>query len=308
VARKQNGFFTVHKQQCKEALTELVRRPLGNFLTLAVLAFALTLPASFYLLAKNVTLVAQAWQNPTQLTLYLEHSIADPVASQFSDQLQSWPEIDSVEYISPRQGLQDFREHAGFDQALSLLDENPLPAVVVVRPIADWQGSDKATQLAAKIRIEPTVNEVRLDSDWLQRLAAIKELAVTLAVLMSGLMLFAVFLIVGNTLRLQVQNQKDEIQVMKLVGATDSFILRPYLYTGVWYGLIGGIVAWVLTAIITILLDDAVAKLASLYDSSFRMIGLRWDEALILLMIASFLGLLAARLSAGRHLKEIEPI
>ncbi|MCW8329526.1 permease-like cell division protein FtsX [Photobacterium sp. SDRW27] len=308
MARKQNGFFAVHKQQCQEALTELMRRPLGNFLTLAVLAFALTLPASFYLLAKNVTLVAQAWQNPTQLTLYLEQNIADPVASQFSDQLQSWPEVESVDYISPRQGLQDFREHAGFDQALSLLDENPLPAVVVVRPVVAWQGSDKAIQLAAKIRTEPTVNEVRLDSDWLQRLAAIKELAVTLALLMSGLMLFAVFLIVGNTLRLQVQNQKDEIQVMKLVGATDSFILRPYLYTGVWYGLIGGIVAWVLTAIVTILLDGAVAKLASLYDSSFRMVGLRWDETLILLMTASFLGLLAARLSAGRHLKEIEPI
>lgn len=308
MARKQTGFFTAHKQQCQGALTDLVRRPLGNFLTLAVLAFALTLPASFYLLAKNVALVAQGWQNPTQLTLYLDQHISEPVANQFSEQLQSWPEIDSVDYISPQQGLQDFREHGGFDQALSLLDENPLPAVVVVRPAAGWQSSEQATQLAAKIRTEPTVEEVRLDSDWLQRLAAIKDLAITLALLMSGLMLFAVFLIVGNTLRLQVQNQKDEIQVMKLVGATDSFILRPYLYTGVWYGLIGGIVAWVLTAIVTILLDDAVAKLASLYDSSFRLVGLRWDETLILLMTASFLGLLAARLSAGRHLKEIEPI
>lgn len=308
MARKQTGFFAVHQQQCKGALVELMRRPLGNFLTLAVLAFALTLPASFYLLAKNVTLVAQAWQNPTQLTLYLEHGTPVAAASQFSEQLQSWPEIESVNYISPQQGLADFREHAGFDQALTLLDENPLPAVIVVRPATDWQGSNRAIQLAAKIRTEPSVNEVRLDSDWLQRLAAIKDLAVTLALLMSGLMLFAVFLIVGNTLRLQVQNQKDEIQVMKLVGATDSFILRPYLYTGAWYGLIGGTVAWVLTAIVTILLDGAVAKLASLYDSGFRLVGLRWDETLILLMIASFLGLLAARLSAGRHLKEIEPI
>ena len=308
MARKQTGFFAVHKQQCKGALVELMRRPLGNFLTLAVLAFALTLPASFYLLAKNVTLVALAWQNPTQLTLYLEQGTPTSAASQFSEQLQSWSEIESVDYISPQQGLADFREHAGFDQALTLLDENPLPAVIVVRPVSAWQSNDQAVQLAAKMRTEPSVDEVRLDSDWLQRLAAIKDLAVTLALLMSGLMLFAVFLIVGNTLRLQVQNQKDEIQVMKLVGATDSFILRPYLYTGAWYGLIGGIVAWVLTAIVTILLDGAVAKLASLYDSSFRMVGLRWDETLILLMIASFLGLLAARLSAGRHLKEIEPI
>lgn len=308
MARKQTGFFAIHKMQCQQALAELMRRPLGNFLTLSVLAFALTLPASFYLLAKNATLVAQAWQSPTQLTLYLEQSISEPAASQFSRQLQGRPEVDSVEYISPEQGLADFREHAGFDQALSLLDENPLPSVIVVRPVAGWQGSEKAVELAARLRTEPAINEVRLDSDWIQRLAAIQELAVLLAMLMSGLMLLAVFLIVGNTLRLQVQSQKDEIQVMKLVGATDSFILRPYLYTGAWYGLIAGVVAWVLTAIVTILLDEAVAKLASLYDSGFRLVGLRWDETLILLMMASFLGLLAARLSAGRHLKEIEPI
>ena len=177
-----------------------------------------------------------------------------------------------------------------------------------MRPAPAWQSSEKATQLAAKIRTQPSVDEVRLDSDWLQRLAAIKELAIILASLMSGLMLFAVFLIVGNTLRLQVLNQKDEIQVMKMVGATDSFILRPYLYVGVWYGLIGAVIAWVLTAIVTILLDGAVAKLAALYDNSFRLVGLSWDESLILVMTASFLGLLAARLSAGRHLKEIEPI
>ncbi|ELR64060.1 Cell division protein FtsX [Photobacterium marinum] len=308
MAREQTGYFAVHKQQCLGALKELMRRPLGNILTLAVLSFALTLPASFYLLAKNVALVAQAWQNPTQLTLYLDQNISQPVANQFSDQLRGWPEIESVEYISPQQGLADFRDHAGFDQALSLLDENPLPSVVVVRPASEWQTSERATELAAKIRTEPTVDEVRLDSDWLQRLAAIKDLAVTMATLMSGLMLFAVFLIVGNTLRLQVQNHKNEIQVMKLVGATDSFILRPYLYTGAWYGFIGAAVAWVLTAIVTILLDNAVAKLAALYDSSYRLVGLRWDETLILFMVAAFLGLLAARLSAGRHLKEIEPI
>ncbi|UXI01390.1 permease-like cell division protein FtsX [Photobacterium sp. TY1-4] len=308
MARKQPGFFAVHKMQCLGALSELMRRPLGNLLTLAVLAFALTLPASFYLLAKNITLVAQAWQNPTQLTVYLAPQVSPGTATQLSEQLAAWPEVENVRYISPQQGLTEFREQAGFAQALTLLEENPLPAVVVIRPVAAWQGSDQAAQLAAKLRAEATVDEVRLDSDWLQRLAAIKSLAITLAALISGLMLFAVFLIVGNTLRLQVLNQKDEIQVMKLVGATDSFILRPYLYTGAWYGLLGGIAAWVLAAIVTILLDGAVAQLAALYDSGFRLVGLSWDETLILLMTAAFLGLLAARLSAGRHLKEIEPV
>ncbi|MBY5947098.1 permease-like cell division protein FtsX [Photobacterium rosenbergii] len=308
MAQNKTGFFALHKQQCKQSLADMMRRPLGNILTLAVLAFALTLPASFYLFAKNVTVVAQVWQNPTQITIYLEPGTSTGQAELLHDELAQWPEIDSLEAISPQQGLVEFRQQAGFEQALSLLDDNPLPAVLVVKPTEAWQLDAKATELASRLRMQNRVDEVRLDSDWLQRLAAIKQLVIILAMIMSGLMLFAVFLIVGNTLRLQVLNQRDEIQVMKLVGATDSFILRPYLYTGVWYGLIGGIAAWVLTFIVSILLDGAVAHLADLYDSPFRMIGLGWDESLILLIISAFLGLLAARLSAGRHLKEIEPI
>ena len=308
MAQNKTGFFALHKQQCKQSLTDMMRRPLGNILTLAVLAFALTLPASFYLFAKNVTMVAQVWQNPTQMTVYLEAGASASQAQQLQDELTQWPEIESLEVISPEQGLVEFRQQAGFEQALSLLDDNPLPTVMIVKPAEAWQVDAKATELASRLRVQEAVDEVRLDSDWLQRLAAIKQLVIILAMIMSGLMLFAVFLVVGNTLRLQVLNQRDEIQVMKLVGATDSFILRPYLYTGVWYGLIGGIAAWVLTAAVALLLDGAVAHLADLYDSPFRMISLGWDESLILLMISAFLGLLAARLSAGRHLKEIEPI
>lgn len=308
MARNKTGFFALHWQQCKQALTDLKRRPLGNVLTLAVLAFALTLPATFYLFAKNMALVAQTWHTPTQLTIYLEDGISRVEAEQVRDKLAGWPEISKVRYISPDQGLEEFREQAGFEHAISLLDDNPLPAVVIVEPGTQWQAADAASQLATQLRTQPEVAEVRLDSDWLQRLAAIKQLVITLAGIVSGLMLFAVFLIVGNTLRLQVLNQRDEIQVMKLVGATDSFILRPYLYTGVWYGLIGGAIAWLLTVVITVLLEHAVAHLANLYDSHFRLVGLYWDETLILLMVAAFLGLLAARLSAGRHLKEIEPI
>lgn len=310
MARKSTGFFAIHRQQGSAALKDMFRRPLGNFLTLAVLAFALTLPCTFYLMAKNITVVADSWQNPSQITLYLNNDVSDSDGQAFADTVKTWPEAESVQYISAAKGLEEFRQHGGFEKALSLFDskDNPLPAVVIVKPAPDWQGDVQARALADKLGKKPQVNEVRLDSDWLQRLAAIQDLAVTLAVLMSGLMLFAVFLIVGNTLRLQVLSHKDEIQVMKMVGATDSYILRPYLYVGAWYGLIAAVIAWILTAIVTLLLDEAVAKLANLYGSNFRMIGLSWDESLIMVMLATFLGLLAARLSAGRHLKEIEPV
>lgn len=310
MARKSIGFFAIHRQQASSALKDMFRHPLGNFLTLAVLAVALTLPCTFYLMAKNITAVADAWQNPSQITLYLKHNTSNDDGQVLADEIKNWSQVNSVKFITADQGLEQFRQNGGFDKALNLFDEqnNPLPAVVIVEPKSDWQTTAKANELAQKLGQQKHVAEVRLDRDWLQRLAAIQQLAIALALLMSGLMLFAVFLIVGNTLRLQVLSHKDEIQVMKMVGATNSYILRPYLYVGVWYGLIAALIAWGLTQGVVLLLGDAVAQLSNLYGSHFRMLGLNWDESVIMIMIATFLGLMAARLAAGRHLREINPV
>ncbi|MBD8513336.1 cell division protein FtsX [Photobacterium sp. CAU 1568] len=308
MARKAQSWFSVQRQVGKQALTDLWRRPVGNVLTLAVLAFALTLPACFYLAAKNIAIVSQAWQNPTQLTVYMAPGAGDADARTLRESLAGWTEISSADYVSPQQGLDEFREHAGFAKALSLLDDNPLPAVLIIKPSVQWQSGSQAEILARKLSEQAGVDDVRLDSDWLQRLEAIKQLSVTLTMIMAGLMLLAVFLIVGNTLRLQLQNQKEAVQVMKLVGATNTYILRPFLYTGAWYGLLASVAALVLTTLVSFILESAVDKLAALYGSDFHLTGLAWDECLLLILLSALLGILAARLSAGRHLKEIEPM
>ncbi|GAB6262835.1 permease-like cell division protein FtsX [Photobacterium sp. R1] len=308
MARESQSWLAMQRQVCKQALTDLWRRPLGNVLTLAVLTVALTLPACFYIAAKNISIVSQAWQNPTQLTVYLASGSGDAEARQLLERVSGWQEVAQTDYISPQQGLEEFRNHVGFTKALSLLDENPLPAVLVIKPTVQWQSSAAAARLAEKLRDQAGVDDVRLDSDWLQRLEAIQQLSVSLAMLMAGLMLLAVFLIVGNTLRLQLQNQKEAVQVMKLVGATNTYILRPFLYTGAWYGLLASVLALVLTTLVCLMIESAVDKLALLYGSDFHLTGLAWDECLLLIMLSSLLGVLAARLSAGRHLKEIEPI
>lgn len=308
MARESQSWLAMQRQVCKQALTDLWRRPLGNVLTLAVLTVALTLPACFYIAAKNISIVSQAWQNPTQLTVYLASGSGDAEARQLLERVSGWQEVAQTDYISPQQGLEEFRNHVGFTKALSLLDENPLPAVLVIKPTVQWQSSAAAARLAEKLRDLAGVDDVRLDSDWLQRLEAIQQLSVSLAMLMAGLMLLAVFLIVGNTLRLQLQNQKEAVQVMKLVGATNTYILRPFLYIGAWYGLLASVFALVLTTLVCLMIESAVDKLALLYGSDFHLTGLAWDECLLLIMLSSLLGVLAARLSAGRHLKEIEPI
>ncbi|MDW2167397.1 FtsX-like permease family protein, partial [Vibrio sp. 2099] len=177
---------------------------------------------------------------------------------------------------------------------------------LVITPESDIKTDIQA--LAKEVGQQQDVTDVRLDEDWLARLNAIKTLAGIIVVTLTILMLGAVFLIVGNTLRFNVLANKEEIQTMKLIGATDGFILRPYLYTGMWFGVLGAVIAWFVTALVTIVMNSAVEDLAALYDSQFRLIGLSWDESLLLIITGSLLGCIAARISAQRHLKEIEPV
>lgn len=303
---KRDSFLKVHFKQAKESLVALMQRPVGNLLTLAVISMALAMPSVLYLLGKNISVASSHVTSPSQISGYLAEQTPEARIMVIKDNLETLPEVAKVEYISPQQGLDDLSQYSGFEQAISLLDDYALPGVLVITPSSEDKLAIK--QLATKIRAEDDITDVRLDEDWLTRLDAIKNLVGGIVIALSVLMLGSVFLIVGNTLRFNVLANKDEIQTMKLIGATNSFILRPYLYSGMWFGLLGALFAWVVTAVITVLLNNSVEQLALLYDSRFRLIGLNWDESLLLLMLGTFLGCLAAKVSAQRHLKEIEPV
>ncbi|AUI87468.1 cell division protein FtsX [Vibrio azureus] len=301
-----DSVLSSHIKQAKASFSELWRRPLGNILTLAVISMALAMPACVYLLGKNLASAAEDVASPSKVSAYLLEGMPDARVMVLKDQIETWPLVKEVEYISPQQGLSDLSQYAGFDQALSLLNGYALPGVLVIAPDSETKSDVQA--LANKVAKLEDVTDVRLDEDWLVRLDAIKTLAGVIVITLTLLMLGAVFLIVGNTLRFNVLANKEEIQTMKLIGATDGFILRPYLYTGMWFGVLGALIAWLVTAVITFVMNNAVAELASLYDSQFRLIGLNWDESLLLMVTGSLIGCIAARISAQRHLKEIEPV
>ncbi|WP_122055177.1 permease-like cell division protein FtsX [Vibrio sp. Evd11] len=301
-----DGFFVVHWKQAKSSFSQMWQRPIGNLLTLAVISMALAMPACLYLLGKNVGEVAKDVTSPSQISAYVEDGIPEPRVIVLKDEIEGWDQVELVEYISPQQGLADLSKYSGFDDALTILDDYSLPGVLVITPSV--HNDMQIKELASKVKKQELVTDVRLDEDWLARLDAIKALAAVIVITLTVLMLGAVFLIIGNTLRFNVLAHKEEIQTMKLIGATDSFILRPYLYSGMWFGVLGAICAWVMTALITVLLNSAVDDLAQLYDSHFRLIGLSWDESLLLLIVGTLLGSVAAKLSAQRHLKEIEPV
>ena len=301
-----DGFFVVHWKQAKSSFSQMWQRPIGNLLTLAVISMALAMPACLYLLGKNVGEVAKDVTSPSQISAYVEDGIPEPRVIVLKDEIEGWDQVELVEYISPQQGLADLSKYSGFDDALTILDDYSLPGVLVITPSV--HNDTQIKELASKVKKQELVTDVRLDEDWLARLDAIKALAAVIVITLTVLMLGAVFLIIGNTLRFNVLAHKEEIQTMKLIGATDSFILRPYLYSGMWFGVLGAICAWVMTALITVLLNSAVDDLAQLYDSHFRLIGLSWDESLLLFIVGTLLGSVAAKLSAQRHLKEIEPV
>ncbi len=302
------AWFVRHLQTFFYALGQIWRRPFNALMTSAVIGIALALPAGLQVLLANAQQVAQGWDGATQISLFLQKSVSDNRAKALADELQKMPEIGSVRLITRAQALDEFRQLSGFGNALQVLEENPLPAVLVIAPqLGEGEGAGAVEMLLSKLRARPEVDMAQLDMQWVKRIYAMMDIVRRGVWVLGSLLALAVLLVVGNTIRLAIQNRRDEIVVIKLIGGTDAFIRRPFLYTGFWYGLFGGLVALLLIQVSLWLLDEPVASLAGLYGSGFRLHGLELVYALLLFAGGCLLGLLGSWLAVGRHLREIEP-
>lgn len=291
-----------HAQVALNSLGRLAREPLASLMTVAVIAIALALPATLYLLTSNMQKLSTHWDGDTTISLFLKLQTSSRQTRQLADQFIQWNEIDAVEVITPEQALEEFRTRSGFGDALDILDENPLPAVIAVKPAQQFSDPDNIGQLLEKLRALPDVDIAQLDLQWVKRLNAILLLVKQAIWLIAGLLGLAVLLIVGNTIRLEIQHRKEEIQITQLIGATAAFIRRPFLYSGAWYGLAGAVLAWLLIQFALLVLSGPVKHLSSLYGSDFRLTTLSWLESMVLILTGSLLGLLGAWLAVGRHL------
>ncbi|MDF2182425.1 permease-like cell division protein FtsX [Neptuniibacter sp. CAU 1671] len=302
---KSQSWWRHNLLTAKEALSRLLQTPLPTLMTLAVLAIALTLPGIMYLALKNINALSQQWQGGPRVSLYLQASLPDDEAQRFSQELLLRQDLQAVELISKAQGLYDFKKASGLGDIFDYIQGNPLPAVVVLQPVD--QTAEAMTRLQEEFSALPEVAEVVLDIEWVKRLAAFVEVANRIVVVLGGLLALAVLLVVGNTIRLIIENRRDEILVAKLVGATDAWIRRPFLYTGFWFGVLGGLMAVLLIGFSLVLITEPVNQLIGLYQSGFVLQGLSPDEVVILLASGLLLGLMGARLAVGQHLQEIEP-
>jgi len=304
---KMMARFIRHLQQAIGSLGDLWRTPFTSVMTVLVLGISLTLPATLHVVVKNAKLISEQWESASEISLFLKLSVTDKAAQNLVQRIQLYPEVSEVTYISSDNALKEFKVLSGFGQALEYLSTNPLPATILVKPAKRASQPQAARELLQKLENEREVDQGKLDLEWLTRLEAITILIQDIVIGIAALLCLSVVLIIGNTIRLAILNQKDAIAVMKLVGATDSFIQRPFLYSGLWYGILGGLVAVLCVEILVQYFTGALVRLTDLYQSHYELAGLNFDEMLTLIISAVTLGLVGSYISVRKHIRAIEP-
>ena len=300
-------FLQRHAQVALDSLGRLYRNRVSSLMTAAVIAIALAMPAGLYLLLGNLERLSGTWDGQASMSVFLKNSVPANTADALAKRIGEWPEVQSVQLVTPDEALQEFSRHSGFAGVLDTLDENPLPAVLVVMPASDYTDPAAASTLRDRFSRLPETELAQLDLEWVQRLAAILEIARRGILITGCLLALAVLLMIGNTIRLEIQNRREEILVTKLIGATNGFVRRPFLYCGIWYGVCGAIIAWLLVETGFWLLSEPVANLAGLYQSDFHLETLPLQLLWMLVTGGVCLGLLGSWLAVGRHLDAIEP-
>lgn len=299
-------WFKLHIRNCTGALQELSAQPVATGLTVCVIGIALALPASLNLLVQNGRNVAGGWESVRDFSIYMMIESKPESADELAAELRKMDIIDSVAVTLAAEALIEFRESSGLGEVLDTLDSNPLPHTLVVRPVESASAKELAV-LAAELSSRDTIDIVKIDTQWVERLNAILDFMRRVVMIASVLLIFAVIIIVGNTIRLDIQSRRDEIEVLKLLGASDGFVRRPFLYVGLWYGVIGGFVALFLMIAGGWLLAAPLERLIGLYESDLSLLGIDGSTALMIIGGGVLSGWGGAWSAVSRHLAAIQP-
>ncbi|OQX36809.1 MAG: hypothetical protein B0D91_08290 [Oceanospirillales bacterium LUC14_002_19_P2] len=298
-------FFILQKRVAGEAFSRLMATPLASLMTILVLGISLSLPTLLYVSLSNIETLAGGWQGVARLSLFLKLDASEQQSRQLQQTLLKEPGVESVTYISAQQGLAEFEQQSGLAGLVRQLGKNPLPAVLEVTP----ELSLAPTQLIAlqeRLSRLPQVDVVRLDRDWVERVHAILNLGRQATWGLASILAVALLLAVGNTIRLLVTARMDEIRVIRLVGGTDGYIMLPFVYTGFWYGVLGAMMAWLLSGILFLMASGAVDDLLRLYQSDYRPGFLGRGDTLILVISGAAIATLGAFLTCRRQLLQDE--
>ncbi|MCB1648933.1 MAG: cell division protein FtsX [Pseudomonadales bacterium] len=294
-----------HVHTARISLEKLRQSPGSSLMTIAVIGIALLLPTLLFVSVDNLSRLSNKLVDVSQISVYLQESVSRAEASEIGEQLLSRRDIDAVRYISADEAAQEFAATSGLGDVMQALGSNPLPAVLLVTPSA--LNSAVVNTLLEDLQSLRGVDNVQLDLAWVERLQTFLELAQRASTGLMGILAIAVLFVVGNTVRLAIESRRAEIVVIKLVGGTDAYVARPFLYTGAYYGLAGGLFAWGLLSVILLALRGPATELLHLYGSDYVMRALGFGDSLLLLAGSTLLGWLGAWISVRQHMSAIEP-
>ena len=297
-------YLQHHQHAWQHGLRQLTKNPLSSILTIAAISITLVLPTVLLILLGNMKAVTQNWHTGTAISVYLSPQTSTQQVDYIQKALRSINNIKTQRYISPTQWLTQFAKQSGLRDVLKTLGSNPLPGVFVIQPTN--QSSASLNILASQLRALPQVENVKLNMQWVNRLNAIIRLLQHFTYGIAVILALAVLLIVGNTIRMYIQNYHREIEVTKLVGGSNRFIRRPFLYSGIFYGLASAIFAAIILNFLIISLQTSVNKLAALYNTQFSLHGLNLKQISLLVLVGALLGFFGSWFAVSRHLRTIQ--
>ncbi|MDJ0793069.1 MAG: permease-like cell division protein FtsX [Woeseiaceae bacterium] len=307
---RSSGAFSIwltrHASTSLASLGRLVRHPFSSLMIVLVIAVTLALPAAINLIVKNAQQISGSWDNALDFSVFLQPELTESEAEGLGRLIEQRADVESVVFVSASDALVDFKEQSGFGAALDQLPDNPLPHTLIVRPSA---GNTSASMVLLQEELQnlPETEHVQVDTEWVQRFHAILDIVRQAIAIGAALLGIAIVVIIGNTIRLDIENRREEIEVTKLIGASNAFVRRPFLWTGFWYGLLGGLMALALVYYGLFLLEGPVARLAGLYQSNIAIASMNLAEGGAIIGIGIFLGLFGSWFTAARHMRRIEP-
>lgn len=303
---RYRGWVRHHRLSAADSLYRVLERPVASVLTWLVIGIALALPVGLQVGLDNVSRLGEGWDTGSRISLFLEQAVTEEQGEGLAERLRARGDISAAQFLSREAALAEFAEQSGLAELLVSLDDNPLPHLVIVTPDAAL-GGEVVASLQPEFAALEEVAEAVLDMEWLARLTRLMELGSRFVLLAGALLVLGVVLILGNTIRLAIESRREEIVIVKLVGGSNPFVRRPFLYTGLWYGVGGGLAAALLVAAALWFLGEPASQLAALYGSGFTLQGPGIMGSLNLILLGGLLGLAGAWLAVSRHLAEIEP-
>lgn len=305
--KKIHSLFSYHLHAASFSLNLLCRKPLSTLITIVVIALTLTLPSLFWICTSNLAAITKSWQKNGHISLYLKPSLSSAEEAQVLKEIASTPGVGHATLITKEEGLKMLQAQEGMGNIMQYLSENPLPAVIEIAPSLALSNADQIEQLYTQLKANPHVEQAKLDMDWISRLQSLLSFAKRIVHAIMILLALVVILVIGNTLRLAIHNRQEEVRVLKLIGATNPFIARPFLYSGIWYSLGGALLAILFVNICLLSFAFAMNELVQAYEMHYPFVSLSVKQAYLLVLTSTVLGWIGAKLSIHTQLASIDP-